>query len=130
MYKDYTDEELINLWEDINEQDEEENGVCTSITRELNSVEEELTKRGFNFDMEEGFPINYKLLKDINGIIYKGIYVWYDEDTNILMFTIYKENGEYNDSDDIGCMIYRNYDKEYVINYINNNFKEYIKEEV
>lgn len=77
---------------------------------------------------EEGFVINRELANKINGLEYKGIYIQYLYDTNTMLFTIDNEYKSFNDSDDIGCIIYRNETideiKEYVDNLINRGGKE------
>lgn len=83
----------------------------------------ELEDENVRYDEEEDFPINEELLKEVNGMIYKGIYVSYLVDTNTLLFTIYKENGEYDDYDDIDCMVFRNYDKAYIEEHIEKLLK-------
>lgn len=76
---------------------------------------------------EEGFVINRDLVKEINYMEYKGILVQYIYDTNTLIFSL--ANKEIlNDSDDLDCIVYRNYTKEEVEKHIDILVKNLIEE--
>lgn len=48
-----TDKQLLNIYETLKEDDEDEEGVCTSITRELVWVRNKLIERGYLLEEEE-----------------------------------------------------------------------------
>lgn len=76
---------------------------------------------------EEGFVINRDLVKEINYMEYKGILVQYIYDTNTLIFSL--ANKEIlNDSDNLDCIVYRNYTKEEVEKHIDILVKNLIEE--
>lgn len=78
---------------------------------------------------EEGFVINREVAKSIGGMIYKGIYVQYLEDTNTLIFTIHNEDNTYDDSDDIDTIVYRNYTQKEIEKHIDSLINTLIREE-
>lgn len=128
---------IIDYVVDEEEKCEREIWVKTNTTEQIYNkytiLKVDIENENTRYDEEENFPINEKLLKDISGMIYKGIYVWYVEDTNTLIFTIYNDEGEYNDKDDIDCMVFRNYTKDEIkkhieklltLDYIQNRLKK------
>lgn len=64
------------------------------------------------YDLEENFLINNDLANEIDQFTYKGIKVQYIYDTNTIIF--------YRDSKEIDCIVYRNYTKEQLKKYIDN----------
>lgn len=77
---------------------------------------------------EEGFVINRDLAYKINGMIYKGIYVQYLSDTNTLIFTIDNEDKSFDDSDNLDCIVYRNYSQFNIEKHIDTLIKNLIDE--
>lgn len=111
--------EDINI-DEINSDDELKNYLQERLDYYENQVKNDID--------EEGFVINRDLAYTINGMIYKGIYVQYLSDTNTLIFTIYNKDNTYDDSDDIDCIVYRNYTKEDIEKHINTELKKVIVE--
>lgn len=77
---------------------------------------------------EEGFVINRDGAKHISGMIYRGIYVQYLYDTNTLIFTIDNEDKIFDDSDDLDCIVYRNYSQFDIEKHIDTLIKNLIDE--
>lgn len=98
------------------------------LSKYLEYIVDIYEKRIKNDIDEEGFVINRKMAQSINGMIYKGIYVQYLEDTNTLIFTIHNEYNTYNDSDDIDTIVYRNYTQKEIEKHIDSLVNNLIKE--
>lgn len=98
------------------------------LSKYLEYIVDIYEKRIQNDIDEEGFVINRKMAQSINGMIYKGIYVQYLEDTNTLIFTIHNEYNTYNDSDDIDTIVYRNYTQKEIEKHIDSLVNNLIKE--
>ena len=79
------------------------------------------------YDSEENFLIDNILAHRINNLIYKGIKVRYMQDTNTIIFNKLKKETE-EDEEDLDCIIYRNYNENDIIKYIENQLKDYISE--
>ena len=77
------------------------------------------------YDEEENFPIDDKLAQEINYMVHKGIQVRYMYDTNTIIFS--KENATI-DEEDLDTIIYRNYTKEDLIEYIETELSYFIDE--
>ena len=79
------------------------------------------------YDEDYGFPINDKLANEINGMVYKGIEVEYDYETNTIIYCKANQSSK-SDENDYCTDIYRNYTKEYIENFIDENLQKYINE--
>lgn len=85
-------------------------------------------------DPEEGFEIDEELAKQCDGIHYNGVFTTYIEDTNTLLFTREKPEGQdYKDEDDLGTIVYRNETPEEIKEFIDkmvapNGKDSFIKE--
>ena len=70
-------------------------------------------------DPEEGFEIDEELAKQVDGIHYNGVFTTYIEDTNTLLFTREKPEGQdYTDDDDLGTIVFRNQTPEEIKQFI------------
>lgn len=111
--------EDINI-DEINSDDELKNYLQERLEYYENQVKNDID--------EEGFVINRNGANHINGMIYRGIYVQYLYDTNTLIFTIDNEDKSFDDSDDLDCIVYRNYSQFDIEKHIDTLIKNLIDE--
>ena len=116
---DYIDDEKEKCEREIYVETDDYEDLLTRYSIVIIEVEDINTR----YDMEEGFAINDELAKKINYMVYKGIKVRYIWDTNTIIFSKI-----YGDEEDLDTIVYRNYTREDIMEYIDRELKDFVKE--